>query len=125
MNKFLLWVVNPPTDGPKSTLLLRLMAGGAFFKEGLLKFVYVNEGVGRFTKVGIPCPHFTAAFIGYLEIVGGLLLLTGLMDQADCDSVYWRDDRRNTFDEDFVVSGNVASASAAGASTGGRLGGVA
>jgi uncharacterized membrane protein YphA (DoxX/SURF4 family) len=44
-----------------------------------LKFVYVNPGVGRFTKLGIPFPHFTAAFIGYLEIVGGLLLLTGLM----------------------------------------------
>jgi putative oxidoreductase len=79
MNKFLLWLVNPPTDGPKSTLLLRLMAGGVFFWEGLLKFVYVNQGVGRFTKLGIPFPHFTAAFIGYLEIVGGLLLLTGLM----------------------------------------------
>ena len=49
-----------------------------FFWEGLLKFVYVNQGVGRFTKLGIPFPHFTAAFIGYLEIFGGLLLLTGL-----------------------------------------------
>jgi RNA polymerase sigma-70 factor (ECF subfamily) len=54
------------------------MAGGVFFWEGLLKFVYVNQGVGRFTKLGIPFPHFTAAFIGYLEIFGGLLLLTGL-----------------------------------------------
>jgi len=79
MNKFLLWLVNPLTDGPKSALLLRLMAGGVFFWEGLLKFVYVNQGVGRFTKLGIPFPHFTAAFIGYLEIFGGLLLLTGLM----------------------------------------------
>jgi putative oxidoreductase len=79
MNKFFFWLMNPPTDGPKSTLLLRLMAGGVFFWEGILKFVYVNQGVGRFTKLGIPFPHFTATFIGYLEIVGGLLLLTGLM----------------------------------------------
>ncbi len=79
MKKALLWLVNPPTDGPKTTLLLRLMAGGVFFWEGLLKFVYVNQGVGRFTKLGIPFPHFTAAFIGYLEIFGGLLLITGLM----------------------------------------------
>jgi putative oxidoreductase len=79
MNKFLFWLINPPTDGPKSTLLLRAMAGGVFFWEGLLKFVYVNQGVGRFTKLGIPFPHFTAAFIGYLEIFGGLLLLSGLM----------------------------------------------
>jgi putative oxidoreductase len=55
------------------------MAGGVFFWEGLLKFVYVNQGVGRFTKLGIPFPHFTAVFIGYLEIFGGLLLLTGLI----------------------------------------------
>jgi putative oxidoreductase len=79
MNKIFFWMLNPPTDGPKSTLLLRLMAGGVFFWEGILKFVYVNQGVGRFTKLGIPFPHFTAAFIGYLEIVGGLLLLTGPM----------------------------------------------
>ena len=70
-------IPGPPTDGPKSTLLLRLMAGGVFFWEGLLKFVYANQGVGRFTKLGIPFPHLTATFIGGLEIVGGLLLLAG------------------------------------------------
>ena len=78
MNKMFLWLMNPPTDGPKSTLLLRLMAGGVFFWEGLLKFAYANQGVGRFTKLGIPFPHFTATSIGGLEIVGGLLLLAGL-----------------------------------------------
>ena len=78
MNKIYFWLMNPPTDGPKSTLLLRLMAGGVFFWEGLLKFVYANQGVGRFTKLGIPFPHLTATLIGGLEIGGGLLLLTGL-----------------------------------------------
>jgi len=79
MKKFCLWLMNPPVDGPKSTLLLRLMAGGVFFWEGLLKFIYVNQGVGRFTKLGIPLPLFTATCIGWLEIVGGLLLISGLM----------------------------------------------
>jgi len=78
MNNIFSWLMNPPTDGPKSTLLLRLMAGGVFFWEGLLKFIYANQGVGRFTKLGIPFPHFTATFIGGVEIVGGLLLLAGL-----------------------------------------------
>ena len=78
MNKIIAWLMNPPTDGPKSTLLLRVMAGGVFFWEGLLKFFYANQGVGRFTKLGIPFPHFAAAFIGGLEIVGGLLLLAGV-----------------------------------------------
>jgi putative oxidoreductase len=78
MSKLILWLTNPPTDGPKSILILRLMAGGVFFWEGILKFVYLNQGVGRFTKLGIPFPHLTANFIGGLEIVGGLLLLSGL-----------------------------------------------
>ena len=47
---------HPPISGPKSTIVIRLMAGGVFLSEGLLKFVYVNQGVGRFTKLGMPMP---------------------------------------------------------------------
>ena len=79
MNRFIAWLTHPPIDGPKSILILRLMAGGVFFWEGILKFVYTNQGVGRFTKLGIPFPHFTANFVGGLEIVGGLMILSGLM----------------------------------------------
>ena len=68
----------PPTSGPRSTLLIRLMAGGVFFSEGLLKFAYVNQGVGRFTKLGMPMPGVLAPAIAILEIVGGLLLMSGL-----------------------------------------------
>lgn len=78
MNKFIAWLTDPPTDGPRSILILRLMAGGVFFWEGLLKFVYTNQGVGRFTKLGFPFPHETATFVASLEIVGGLLLISGL-----------------------------------------------
>ena len=78
MYKIFDWLIQPPTNGPRSTLFLRLMAGGVFFWEGLLKFVYTNQGIGRFAKLGIPYPHFTANFVGGLEIVGGLLLLSGL-----------------------------------------------
>ena len=52
MNKFFFWLLNPPTDGPKSTLLLRLMAGGVFFWEGILKFVYVEPGSRPFYETG-------------------------------------------------------------------------
>jgi putative oxidoreductase len=79
MKNLLTWLMNPPPDGPASTLLLRLMAGGVFLWEGVMKFVFVSQGVGRFTKLGMPFPHFTADFVGCLEIVGGLLLLSGLM----------------------------------------------
>jgi uncharacterized membrane protein YphA (DoxX/SURF4 family) len=73
------WLTQPPIDGPASTVLIRLMAGSVFFWEGILKFVYVNQGVGRFTKLGIPFPIFTADFVGGLEIVGGLLVMAGFL----------------------------------------------
>jgi putative oxidoreductase len=79
MKNILSWLMNPPTDGPKSVILLRWMAGGVFLWEGILKFVYVNQGVGRFTKLGMPVPGFTANFVACLEIVGGLLLISGLL----------------------------------------------
>jgi putative oxidoreductase len=79
MKNLFAWLTNPPTDGPKSTLVLRLMAGGVFLWEGILKFVYANQGIGRFTKLGMPLPHFTTDFVACLEIVGGLLLLSGLL----------------------------------------------
>jgi uncharacterized membrane protein YphA (DoxX/SURF4 family) len=71
-------VLYPPLDGPRATSAIRLMAGGVFFWEGILKFVYANQGVGRFTKLGMPFPALTASFVGVLEIVGGLLLMLGL-----------------------------------------------
>ena len=79
MKPILTWLTHPPTDGPGSAIILRMMAGGVFLWEGILKFVYVNQGIGRFTKLGMPLPHFTADFVGWLEIVGGLLLLSGML----------------------------------------------
>src|SRR6476469_1398178 len=73
------WLLNPPSDGPTATFLIRLMAGSVFVWEGILKFVYANQGVGRFTKLGFPAPHFTATADGWLEIIGGILVLTGFM----------------------------------------------
>ncbi len=71
-------LLHPPVTAPAAVLLLRLMAGGIFLSEGILKFVYPNQGVGRFTKIGIPAPALMATFIGALEIVGGILLIVGL-----------------------------------------------
>jgi putative oxidoreductase len=76
------FLLNPPLSAPRSVLIVRLMAGGVFLSEGILKFVYTNQGVGRFTKLGIPAPELTANFVGGLEIVGGLLLIAGLFTRA-------------------------------------------
>ena len=36
-------------------------------------------GVGRFIKIGIPVPQFSAPFVGVVEIAGGALLLVGFL----------------------------------------------
>jgi uncharacterized membrane protein YphA (DoxX/SURF4 family) len=76
------WIFLPPLTAPRSTWLIRVMAGGVFLSEGILKFVYTNQGVGRFAKLGMPVPEFTATFVGTLEIVGGLCLIFGLLTRA-------------------------------------------
>src|SRR4051794_9628269 len=73
------WFTVPPTNAPGSILIIRLMAGLVFFWEGILKFVYANQGVGRFTKLGFPMPAELAHFIAIVEIAGGLLLIVGWM----------------------------------------------
>ena len=79
LNKMWHWFLYPPDNAPTATFLLRLMAGGVFLWEGILKFVFANQGVGRFTKLGIPAPELTANFIGMLEIVGGILIIAGFL----------------------------------------------
>ena len=54
MKKLINWFSNPPVTNQSSILILRLMAGGVFLWEGILKFVYANQGLGRFTKLGFP-----------------------------------------------------------------------
>ena len=78
-SKLIDWMWTPPDSAPRSTILIRFMAGGVFFWEGILKFVYTNQGVGRFTKLGIPAPELTAHLIAVLEIVGGVLLISGFL----------------------------------------------
>jgi len=59
---------------------IRLMVGMVFTSEGIQKFLFPGlDGVGRFTKIGIPYPAFFAPFTGATEIVCGLLLLIGLI----------------------------------------------
>jgi uncharacterized membrane protein YphA (DoxX/SURF4 family) len=77
--KLIDWLFFPTDSAPRSTILIRTMAGGVFLWEGILKFVYTNQGVGRFTKLGIPFPEPMAHFVAVLEIVGGVLLMSGLL----------------------------------------------
>jgi len=78
MKKIINWFLHPPVTGQSTILIIRLMAGSVFFWEGILKFVYANQGAGRFTKLGFPFPETTAHFIAVGEIIGGLMLIFGL-----------------------------------------------
>jgi len=82
MKKQINWLFNPPTNGAQQIIILRIMAGGVFFWEGILKFVYPNQGIGRFTKLGFPFPADTANFVATFEIIGGMFLLLGLFTRA-------------------------------------------
>ncbi|HKQ96833.1 MAG TPA: DoxX family protein [Candidatus Polarisedimenticolia bacterium] len=65
---------------PASTILVRAIVGAVFLLEGALKFVDpAGFGVGRFVKIGIPFPAFSAPFDGVFEIVCGLGLMLGLL----------------------------------------------
>jgi|SRR6185312_1508303 len=79
MKKTLNWLFNLPVEGAKEIIIIRLMTGSVFFWEGILKFVYPNQGVGRFTKLGFPMPETMAHFVAVCEIVGGLFLLLGFL----------------------------------------------
>ncbi|HUL44120.1 MAG TPA: DoxX family protein [Bacteroidota bacterium] len=62
-----------------ATLLLRILVGGVFLAEGIQKFLFSDElGVGRFEKIGIPMPAFSAPFVGVVEILFGAFLIVGL-----------------------------------------------
>jgi len=59
--------------------LIRLLVGWVFLVEGILKYLWIDDlGVGRFESIGIPVPHFTAPFVGLVEMVCGALVIVGL-----------------------------------------------
>ncbi|MBV9454733.1 MAG: DoxX family protein, partial [Rubrobacter sp.] len=60
------------SKAPAATILVRIIVGGVFFTEGIQKFLFSEAlGEGRFEKIGIPAPYFTASFVGVVEIVFG------------------------------------------------------
>jgi uncharacterized membrane protein YphA (DoxX/SURF4 family) len=68
------------SSAPRAVILIRLLAGGVFFAEGLKKFLFPAQwGAGRFAHIGIPAPEIMGPFVGVVEIVCGMLLLWGLL----------------------------------------------
>jgi putative oxidoreductase len=80
MSKFFKWLFKSYKEGPSAIFLIRLFAGLTFLGEGIIKFIFPSMGVMRFTLLGFPAPGLTADVIGVLEIVGGICLLLGLLN---------------------------------------------
>lgn len=73
------FLVRPSIGQPTAaTLLVRVAAGSVFVSSGLIKFLFDNQGPGRFAKIGLPHPSALAAFVGATEVVCGTLLILGL-----------------------------------------------
>jgi putative oxidoreductase len=67
------------SQAPSALVLLRIAIAFVFVTEGIQKFLYPDVlGVGRFTRIGIPYPEFSAPLVGGVEILGGALVLIGL-----------------------------------------------
>ncbi|MGB8475631.1 MAG: DoxX family protein [Candidatus Acidiferrum sp.] len=81
MRSLLRFLFRAPS-GPPSILLIRLPVGLIFFTQGILKFTDPHMGVLRFARIGFPHPYFMAHFVGFFEILCGLLVLAGLATRA-------------------------------------------
>ena len=60
-------------------LLLRLVSGGVFVVFGIGKFVDHPSELASFKTYGLPAPAAFVVVIGLIELVGGLLLMTGVL----------------------------------------------
>jgi uncharacterized membrane protein YphA (DoxX/SURF4 family) len=61
-----------------ATLLVRLAVGSVFVSSGIVKFLFDNQGPGRFARVGFPHASALAMFVGTTEVVCGTLVILGL-----------------------------------------------
>jgi len=67
-------------NAPAAVILIRIMVGGIFLSEGVQKFLFpADSGAGRFVKIGIPYPEFSAGLSGTFEILCGTLLILGFL----------------------------------------------
>src|SRR5450432_3694606 len=67
------------TGASRATVLVRAAVGGVFVVSGATKFLFENQGPGRFAKIGLPAARELASFVGGVEIVCGAFLAVGLL----------------------------------------------
>lgn len=62
-------------------LLVRLYWGWQFAQTGWGKLHNLSQIAGFFTSLNLPFPAFTAAFVAWVEFLGGILLILGLFSR--------------------------------------------
>jgi len=67
-------------SGANANFLIRLVVGGVFLNEGILKFLYPSaQAAGRFAHIGIPYPDFFGPFVATVETFCGAMVILGLL----------------------------------------------
>ena len=77
-------MLNVRTRPDIALLVLRLATGFAFFMHGYQKVFTMGVGgiTEGFTQMGIPLPGLAAPFISYLELLGGIALMIGILSRV-------------------------------------------
>ena len=78
LSRFYSWIIRMGS-GLQSVFLffLRIIWGQQFFMIGLGKIIHHQEVALYFTSVGLPNAAFHTYLIGFLELIGGSLLVVG------------------------------------------------
>ncbi|MBT9329912.1 DoxX family protein [Paracidobacterium acidisoli] len=63
-------------------LFVRLYWGWQFIQTGIGHLGHLTRVTSFFASLGLPFPHFTAAFVGTIELAGGILLVLGLLTRV-------------------------------------------
>lgn len=67
----------------KGTIIIRFILFSIYLSEGAQKFLNANiRGVGRFEKLGVFWPEFTAPLVGFAELVIAVFFIIGLYSRA-------------------------------------------
>jgi putative oxidoreductase len=62
-------------------LWMRLTWGHQFILTGMGKLSHIDKVIQYFTTLGIANPEFHAYLVGYVELVGGILMVLGLFSR--------------------------------------------
>jgi putative oxidoreductase len=63
-------------------LIARITVGVVFAQSGWGKIHGIENVINFFTDLGIPAPVFQAYFVSYIELLGGLAILFGILTRV-------------------------------------------